>query len=41
MRKLIFLFACFIVGISSVLAQTSISGKVISAMMGNRLSERL
>jgi len=30
MRKLIFLFVCFIAGISSVLAQTSISGKVIS-----------
>ena len=30
MRKLIFLFVCFIAGMSSVLAQTSISGKVIS-----------
>lgn len=38
MRKLIFLFSCFfIVGISAVLAQTSISGKVISADDGESI----
>lgn len=38
MRKLTFLFAClFFVGISVVLAQTSISGKVISAENGEEI----
>lgn len=38
MRKLIFLFSClFIVGISAVLAQTSISGKVVSADDGEAI----
>ncbi|MDD2285498.1 MAG: SusC/RagA family TonB-linked outer membrane protein, partial [Paludibacter sp.] len=38
MRKLTFLFAClFIAGVSMVLAQTSISGKVISAEDGEEI----
>lgn len=38
MRKLTFLFAClFIAGVSMVLAQTSISGKVISAEEGEAI----
>lgn len=38
MRKLTFLFAClFFVGVSVVLAQTSISGKVISAVNGEEI----
>ncbi|MEA4937038.1 MAG: SusC/RagA family TonB-linked outer membrane protein [Paludibacter sp.] len=38
MRKLTFLFAClFFVGVSVVLAQTSISGKVISAENGEEI----